>query len=59
VTYPAAQASDNSGAVPQITYSAASGSSFVFGTTPVTVTATDAAGNSVTCQFTVTVQTRK
>jgi uncharacterized repeat protein (TIGR01451 family) len=34
----------------------ASGSSFNVGTTPVTCTATDAAGNSSTCSFNVTVQ---
>ncbi|WNG45835.1 HYR domain-containing protein [Archangium minus] len=33
-----------------------SGSTFPLGTTPVTVTATDAANNTTTCAFTVTVQ---
>ncbi|HEV7858217.1 MAG TPA: HYR domain-containing protein [Pyrinomonadaceae bacterium] len=36
----------------------ASGSSFNVGTTPVTCTATDAAGNSNTCSFNVTVQSQ-
>jgi hypothetical protein len=34
----------------------ASGSVFTVGVTPVVITATDAAGNSSTCQFTVTVE---
>lgn len=38
-----------------VTSSAASGSTFPVGTTPVTVTATDAAGNTSTGTFTVTV----
>lgn len=42
---------------PGVTYSAspASGSAFNIGTTTVTVTATDAAGNTATCSFNVTV----
>ncbi|MES2657127.1 MAG: choice-of-anchor tandem repeat GloVer-containing protein [Verrucomicrobiota bacterium] len=55
VTYPAAQAVDNSGAVPAITYSKASGSVFPIGTTTVTVTATDAAENSSISTFGVAV----
>ena len=47
-------ASDNSGAV-TISASPMSGSFFPVGTTQVTVTATDAAGNSAQCMFNVTV----
>ncbi|TDO22275.1 LamG-like jellyroll fold domain-containing protein, partial [Sediminibacterium goheungense] len=48
------QAIDNcSGTV--VTYSIPSGSSFPIGTTPVQVTATDAAGNTTTCSFSVIV----
>ncbi|MEP7376328.1 MAG: HYR domain-containing protein [Chitinophagaceae bacterium] len=57
VTYPAATATDNctpSGAI-LITYSQASGTFFPVGTTPVTVTAADANGNSSTCTFNVVV----
>ena len=54
VTYPAATATDNCG-VAGITYSAASGSVFPVGTTPVTATATDVHGNSSSCTFTITV----
>lgn len=50
----AATASDNCGAV-VLSYSIASGTVFQKGTTAVTVTATDAAGNQSTCTFTVTV----
>ncbi|MDP2137115.1 MAG: FG-GAP-like repeat-containing protein [Candidatus Didemnitutus sp.] len=42
--------------VTTITYSAASGSIFGLGTSTVTVTAKDAAGNSATGSFTITVQ---
>lgn len=42
--------------VASLTYSAASGSTFALGTTTVTVTATDAAGNPSSGTFTVTVQ---
>lgn len=38
-----------------VTFSKASGTSFPLGTTTVTITATDAAMNSVSCSFTVTV----
>ncbi|ATB29455.1 ELWxxDGT repeat protein [Melittangium boletus] len=39
-----------------LTYSHAPGSVFAFGTTPVTVSAQDAAGNTGTCSFSVTVR---
>ena len=55
VTYTAATATDNLSA-PTITYSQASGNVFPLGTTPVTVTATDAGGNSAQTSFNVTVQ---
>ncbi|MFY0527973.1 ELWxxDGT repeat protein [Archangium gephyra] len=55
VTYPPAQASDNRGEV-SLTYSQASGTRFPVGTTAVSVTATDAAGNSTQCAFEVQVQ---
>jgi hypothetical protein len=48
-------ASDNC-SVPTVITSAASGSSFPVGVTTVIATATDAAGNSSTCSFTVTVK---
>ncbi|NND77188.1 MAG: HYR domain-containing protein [Flavobacteriales bacterium] len=47
-------ASDNCGTV-LTTYNPPSGSVFPVGTTPVTCTATDAAGNTSTCSFDVTV----
>ncbi len=54
VTYPAATVSDNCpGAT--VGYSVASGSVFPVGTTTVTATATDAAGLTSSCSFTVTV----
>lgn len=56
VTYPAATATDNCSAAPTVTYSHASGSTFPVGTTTVTATATDAAGNHSECTFTVTVR---
>lgn len=56
VTYPAATANDNCSASPTVSYSKASGSVFPVGTTTVTVTATDAAGNESNCSFTVTVR---
>ena len=49
----AATATDNCSA--SITYSKARGSFFAKGTTTVTATATDPAGNSASCTFTVTV----
>ncbi|RMD70995.1 MAG: HYR domain-containing protein, partial [Bacteroidetes bacterium] len=54
VNYPAATANDNCG-VSSIAYSQASGTSFPVGTTTVTVTATDNAGNTAQCTFDVTV----
>jgi hypothetical protein len=48
-------ASDNC-SVPVVVTSRASGSSFAVGTTTVFATATDAAGNSNNCSFTVTVE---
>jgi hypothetical protein len=54
VNYPAATATDVVG-VTGISYSQPSGSVFASGTTTVTVTATDAAGNTGTASFTVTV----
>ncbi|MBA3854732.1 MAG: hypothetical protein C0503_09960 [Gemmatimonas sp.] len=50
----AATATDATGAT--VTYSAASGSTFALGTTTVTATATDAAGNQSSATFTVTVR---
>lgn len=50
----AATATDNCG-TPTISYSPVSGSSFAKGTTTVTATATDAAGNTASCTFTVTI----
>ena len=55
VTYAAATATDAVGPV-TITYSKASGATFAIGTTTVTVTAKDAAGNTSTKTFTVTVR---
>jgi uncharacterized repeat protein (TIGR01451 family) len=54
VNYPAATASDNC-STPTVTYDHASGSVFSVGTTTVTATATDAAGNHSSCSFHVTV----
>jgi uncharacterized repeat protein (TIGR03803 family) len=56
VNYPLATASDNATALPTIGYSKASGSVFALGTTTVTVTASDAAGNTATGSFTVLVR---
>jgi hypothetical protein len=55
VNYPAATATDAVSATPVITYSQASGTVFPLGTTTVTVTAKDAANNTSTGTFTVTV----
>ncbi|MFN0075008.1 MAG: beta strand repeat-containing protein [Prosthecobacter sp.] len=55
LTYDAASATDDSGLVPTISYSQASGTLFAAGVTTVTITATDAAGNAATSTFTVTV----
>jgi uncharacterized repeat protein (TIGR01451 family) len=54
VSFPAATASDNC-STPTITYDHASGSVFSVGTTTVTATATDAAGNHSSCSFHVSV----
>ncbi|HEX8434375.1 HYR domain-containing protein, partial [Archangium sp.] len=51
-----AGATDDSGAAPTVSYSPATGSTFPVGDNPVSVTATDAAGNSDTCSFTVAVK---
>jgi hypothetical protein len=58
VTYAAATATDAVG-VTSLTYSAASGSTFALGATAVTVTAKDAAGNTTTGSFTVTVMLKQ
>ncbi|WP_224366444.1 ELWxxDGT repeat protein [Hyalangium versicolor] len=55
VQYPAATASDEGGS-PTLVYSQASGTHFAPGDTQVTVTATDSAGNTAQCSFTVTVR---
>lgn len=55
VSYPVASATDAVG-VTALTYSQASGTLFPLGTTTVTVTAKDAAGNTGTKSFTVTVR---
>jgi subtilisin-like proprotein convertase family protein len=54
VTYPAPTATDNCPGVTTVCVPP-SGSSFPVGTSTVTCTATDAAGNSASCSFTVTV----
>ncbi|MBL7950886.1 MAG: HYR domain-containing protein, partial [Flavobacteriales bacterium] len=55
-TWTAPTASDNCAGGPiSLSTTHAPGSSFPLGTTTVTYTATDAAGNSTTCSFTVTV----
>ncbi len=54
-SYAAATAIDTVDPAPVIAYSQASGTSFTLGTTTVTVTATDASGNSSAASFTVTV----
>ena len=56
VAYSTATASDAADAAPQISYSVTSGAVFSLGTTSVSVTATDAAGNSDTCAFDVVVE---
>jgi len=57
VTYPAATATDNVGVATGPTCLPASGSLFPLGETTVTCTAGDAAGNTGTATFTVTVET--
>jgi uncharacterized repeat protein (TIGR01451 family) len=54
VNYPAVTATDNCSTAPVVT-SQASGTVFPVGTTTVNATATDAAGNSSSCSFKVTV----
>ncbi len=54
VEYPPATATDSI-SPPALTYNPPSGSDFVVGNTPVVVTATDAAGNTSRCMFTVSV----
>jgi hypothetical protein len=51
-----ASATDDNPAQPQVTCTPASGSTFAIGTTPVTCSATDAAGNTASGTFTVKVQ---
>ncbi|HEY6329042.1 MAG TPA: kelch repeat-containing protein [Blastocatellia bacterium] len=55
VTFPTPTATDNCPGVSAVTCSPASGSSFPVGTTTVTCSATDAAGNIGTCTFQVIV----
>ena len=55
VTYPGATATDNCSS-PTVNYSQASGTTFPVGTTTVTASATDAAGNTGSCSFTITVR---
>jgi ELWxxDGT repeat protein len=55
VEYSPAQVTD-SVSTPEVTYSHPSGSRFLTGRTQVDVTATDAAGNTATCNFAITVQ---
>ncbi|MCA1636319.1 MAG: PxKF domain-containing protein [Acidobacteria bacterium] len=55
VSYAAATATDSCGGTLPVTYSTASGSVFNVGTMSVTASATDAAGNTASCTFTVTV----
>jgi uncharacterized repeat protein (TIGR01451 family) len=55
-TYPPATVADAVDTAPAVTYSRASGALFPVGATSVTATATDAASNSSTCAFTVTVE---
>ncbi len=55
VNYPAPTASDNCPGIGAPVCSPASGSAFPVGVTTVTCTVADAAGNTATCSFTVTV----
>ncbi len=57
VEYPAARATDAVSS-PRVRYSHPSGSTFRLGVTQVRVKATDAAGNSATCEFEVKVKRR-
>ncbi|WP_164011454.1 ELWxxDGT repeat protein [Pyxidicoccus trucidator] len=56
VSYASTSTSDAVTASPALTYSHASGALFPIGATTLTATATDAAGNSASCTFDVTVQ---
>jgi ELWxxDGT repeat protein len=56
VEYPAATAEDTVTARPEVTYSLAPGSTFPVGTTPVSATVADAAGNTASCSFHVSVR---
>ncbi|HEX8439098.1 ELWxxDGT repeat protein [Archangium sp.] len=56
VEYPAATASDAVTTSPAVTYSHASGSDFPVGSTLVSVSTQDAAGNGASCSFHVTVK---
>lgn len=56
VTYAPATATDAAPAAPAVSCSPGSGSTFAIGTTQVTCSATDAAGNTGTATFTVTVK---
>jgi len=56
VDYPVITATDIVDPDPEVSYNPAPGTEFPLGTTEVTVTATDAEGNSSTCTFTVTVK---
>ena len=56
VQYTGESATDNSGETPQVTCDPASNTQFMSGSNTVTCSATDTAGNTGTCQFTVTVQ---
>ena len=48
-------ATDNSGMIPTVTQSHLPGDSFPVGTTQVTYTFTDMAGNQATCSFSLTI----
>ena len=55
LTWTEPTATDNSGTTPTVTQSHRPGDSFPVGTTTVTYTFTDMAGNQAQCSFTVTV----
>ena len=55
VTWTEPTASDDSGMTPTVTQSHQPGDSFPVGTTRVTYTFTDMAGNQAMCSFTVTI----
>jgi large repetitive protein len=56
VTYPPAEAHDDTGVAPAVSYSHPSGSTFAVGTTDVVVSAVGAAQQEARCVFVVTVQ---